>query len=77
MAQQTAATTPPETFTSGMAAVDHLAGRQIFQITARIADRITRYVAVAGSSGAAFADAADTYGDIPCGITVTPVRVRP
>lgn len=42
-----------------------------FQITVRTATRCTTYSALAASSSQAAIDAADLFGDAPCGITVT------
>lgn len=43
-----------------------------FRVTVRTAGNSTTYTAIAASSGAAYAAAADQLGDTPCGITVTP-----
>jgi len=45
-----------------------------FQIAVRTATMRTRYSAPAASASDAWSNAADLFGDIPCGITVTPGR---
>lgn len=42
-----------------------------FQITVRTATSCTTYSALAATSCDALMDAADLFGDAPCGITVT------
>jgi hypothetical protein len=45
-----------------------------FHITARTATHCIRYGAIARSSIQAALDAAELFGDTPCGITVTATR---
>ena len=47
-----------------------------FTVTVRTGASSTTYTAIAASSGKAFADAADLFGDAPVGITVVPGRVK-
>jgi len=45
-----------------------------FTVTVRTTGSSTTYTALAQSSGDAYANAADLFGDTPCGITVVPGR---
>lgn len=46
-----------------------------FIVTVRTGASSTTFPALAPSSSDAYADAADLFGDTPCGITVMPGRV--